>query len=240
MSFKAVSWVLENSESTLADRLVELVIAEYAHDDGSNAFPKVKTIANKARISERQVQLSLRALEAAGAIREEGKHRSGVRIYTLVMEGRGEHTSPPGVNIFHPGGEHTAPDPVLDPLNSPVGAESAEQTPSKPRPRDELWDAFESVFGPVYTASERVRRNRACKELRTIGASGDGVRTRYATAKRIWNGLPFTEAALVANWGNLGLANGHTYASLAFVCDRCGIAKPTREALDDHLELVHG
>lgn len=80
-----MTWVFYESEEKLGCRLVLLALADCAHDDGSKAFPTVKTIAGKSRMSERQVQENLRKLEASGAIVKTGVTRAGVNIYRVVM-----------------------------------------------------------------------------------------------------------------------------------------------------------
>jgi hypothetical protein len=85
MSLRAMVQVFDHSDARLSDRLVLLVLADHAHDDGSNAFPSVTTIAAKARISERAVFDSLKALEAAGEIERAGKTSRGVTIWRLAL-----------------------------------------------------------------------------------------------------------------------------------------------------------
>jgi len=87
MSIKAVTWVFDNSEARLGNRLVLLALADYAHDDGSNAFPSVVSIAEKTRMSERQVRRALHELEASGEIERTGRHRSGTTIWQVSLGG---------------------------------------------------------------------------------------------------------------------------------------------------------
>ena len=51
-----------------AEKMVLLVIADHANDDGSDSWPGVKTIARKCSISERSAQRHIRSLEARGII----------------------------------------------------------------------------------------------------------------------------------------------------------------------------
>jgi hypothetical protein len=48
--------------------LLMLAIADYAHDDGSNAYPSIATLARKARTTERNVKILLGKLEAVGEL----------------------------------------------------------------------------------------------------------------------------------------------------------------------------
>lgn len=68
MSIQAIAWVLENSEATLADRLVLLAIANHADARGRNAWPAIPLIAREARVDERTVYRALQALEQRGEI----------------------------------------------------------------------------------------------------------------------------------------------------------------------------
>lgn len=77
--------VFDASESTLATRLVALALADYAHDDGSNAFPALETLAARARVDERTARRALRWLEQRCEIVRTGKTRSGVVKYHLTI-----------------------------------------------------------------------------------------------------------------------------------------------------------
>lgn len=91
MSVHVMSWVLRNSEERLGRRLVLLVLADHASEDGTGAWPSVATIAREARMSESQSRECLRRLEDSGAIRKTGeKSSSGTYIYDVLMEGAPE------------------------------------------------------------------------------------------------------------------------------------------------------
>jgi hypothetical protein len=87
VSLRAMLAVFERSESTLATRLVALALADNAHDDGSNAFPSLATLARKAKTSKSTVQRSLGWLEKECEIVETGRTKHGVRVwhFTLVQ-----------------------------------------------------------------------------------------------------------------------------------------------------------
>jgi hypothetical protein len=87
LSLRAILAVLELSEARLANRLVLIALADYAHDDGTNAFPSVPTLARKARVDDRTVQRALRELEEAGELEQAGRTRSGVTIWRLKPGG---------------------------------------------------------------------------------------------------------------------------------------------------------
>lgn len=104
MSVHVLSWALRHSEARQSDRLVLLVLADHAKDDGTAAWPSVQTIAEQARISERQAQRALRSLEAAGEIRQSGRSKSGTTVWDI--EGYRRHEGlVAGVSECHPGGD---------------------------------------------------------------------------------------------------------------------------------------
>lgn len=105
MSLRALVDVFERSEATKTARLVLLALADHAHDDGSNAWPAVPTLATKARCDERTVQRALRDLERRCEIVRTGTTSRGVAIWHLTVvsplaylaeaePGRGDKMSP--------------------------------------------------------------------------------------------------------------------------------------------------
>ncbi len=92
MSVHPLAWVLKNSEAKLGNRLVLIVLADHASDDGTGAYPSVATIAHECRMSPRNVQYALRDLAKEGSIIEAGVSRYGTTVYTVRM---GANTAPP-------------------------------------------------------------------------------------------------------------------------------------------------
>lgn len=87
MSVHVSSWVLQHSEAKLGARLVLLVIADHASDDGTRSWCSVDTLGREARLSRRATQDALRRLEADGAIIETGTGPKGTHEYRVVMGG---------------------------------------------------------------------------------------------------------------------------------------------------------
>lgn len=84
LSVQAISWVLKHSKSIRGCRLILLSIANYAKDDGTGAWPSLRTLGKEARLSERQVRYCLRRLEKSGELhtgREKGPH--GTNLYSF-------------------------------------------------------------------------------------------------------------------------------------------------------------
>jgi hypothetical protein len=132
MSVHVTSWALRHSKSRLGDRLVLLVLADHAKDDGTYAWPSVPTIATQSNLSDRQVQRCLQNLVELGEIELQGKSKSGTHIYAVagfIAHERGDNLSPPaeplGVTSTTEGVTPMSPDlSVVQP--------SVEITPHKP------------------------------------------------------------------------------------------------------------
>ena len=136
MSIHVMSWVLRNSEEKLGRRLVLLVLADHAKDDGTSAWPSVETIGREARLSRRQTQANLRALEDAGAIVSTGTSRHGTTIYTVVMGGA--NTAPPGAES-DVGGRDFLPDDVSKTAPEPSEEKPVQEPPVVPARAEPPW-----------------------------------------------------------------------------------------------------
>jgi Helix-turn-helix domain len=87
MSVEVSTYVWKFSPSTLGARLVMLYLADKAHDDGSNVYPSIATIAKNTRLSDRQVQRVLGDLVEAGELIDEGVSFYGTRRFRVKMPG---------------------------------------------------------------------------------------------------------------------------------------------------------
>lgn len=86
MSVNVMGWVWKHSRSHNGARLVLLAIADCASDDGTEAWPSMKTIARKANLSERAAQAGIKELVALGELRVElNAGRKGTNVYTVLM-----------------------------------------------------------------------------------------------------------------------------------------------------------
>jgi len=128
MSIRAIQTVLDESTHKGSARLLMVVLANYAHDDGRYAFPSVATMTKYTKLTRRNVQLLLRKLEASGELAEMGIHNSGTTIYRLVLPGFAEGgvkfssakrtgaspPSAPGVKSGSAGAKPASPDPSVN------------------------------------------------------------------------------------------------------------------------------
>ena len=66
MSIGVMTYIWEHSRQKGSALLLLLAIADHAHDDGSGAYPTVQRLADKSRMTGRNVQLLLKRLETNG------------------------------------------------------------------------------------------------------------------------------------------------------------------------------
>lgn len=95
MSLRAIVAVFDHSQARLGDRLVLLALADYAHDDGRNAYPAIDTLAEKALVDRRTVQRSLVQLQELGEIEQTGTTPRGTKVWRIKLEGLGGDKLPP-------------------------------------------------------------------------------------------------------------------------------------------------
>ncbi len=116
MSLPVIVWVFQHSTAKLGARLTLLALAEFAHDDGSKAFPTVETLMERTLLSERGVRDGLRKLEADGHIARTGQTQAGVNVYRVIM---GANSAPGGGKIRPDRGANSAPNPTTGPASNP-------------------------------------------------------------------------------------------------------------------------
>lgn len=87
-----MTWVLDNSTTKLAARLVLIAIANHANADGTTSYPNVTRIAREANVKLSTARQAIRDLEVGGHIDvqpgggrdTDGKYRHNQ--YTIVMD----------------------------------------------------------------------------------------------------------------------------------------------------------
>jgi len=149
MSIQAVVWVIEQSQSRLADRCVLISIANHCDRQGKNAWPSVDTISHEAKVSPRQVQLSLARLHKTGELsiaRNQGPNGTNLYALPMMTEGnpsllaqlqgaskggaksagvqnpQGEKSAPPGVQNAAQSRQNSAPEPSFESSFKPSSA----------------------------------------------------------------------------------------------------------------------
>jgi hypothetical protein len=148
MSVRVMQAVWQHSKQSGGALVLLLAIADNAHDDGGGAYPSIDTLARKARMTGRNVNILLKALVADGEIAvDPGAGPHGVNVYRVLLPGlvTPENISP--LKTFHPeksdaggvkksagGGEKigtggvkpVSPKPSLEPSNKPSREEPSE------------------------------------------------------------------------------------------------------------------
>lgn len=135
MSVRVMQSVWEHSTQKGGALLLMLAIADYARDDGGGAFPSIDTLAAKARMTGRNVNLLLKEIEAAGEIAiDRAAGPRGCNVYRVMLpiaapekpsplktlhpersSAEGVKDLPGGVKKTAGGVKPTSPDPSLDP-----------------------------------------------------------------------------------------------------------------------------
>lgn len=149
MSWQATSWAgMQSVTKTPTEQLVLVILANYAGENGQNAFPSVARLSRETRLSERAVQKTLRRLEEMGLIRQGNQKIAEAHIdrpdkrpvvydLNLSLTELPPVSTPDGVNVVHPAGargesddangvnlatergERGAPDPSLNHQKNP-------------------------------------------------------------------------------------------------------------------------
>jgi helix-turn-helix protein len=190
-----MSWVLRHSDETLGRRLVLLVLADHAGEEGRDSWPSVDTIAHEARMSRRQVQRCLRDLEASGAITRLGTHPSGATQWGVKM-------SPPRGDIRAAGGATSAARGGRNPDARTVSKATTPNEPSswrvdrKPVTRDER-EIAQSVLAEWNVLTEQSLSARTwlakivmrVREHPELGVNEHAHIIRTALADPWWRGV---------------------------------------------------
>jgi len=141
MSVRLMTAVFDHSASRLADRLVLLVIADSAHDDGTGCFRGKESIARMAGVSRTTVTEAIGRLEALGEIVVE-RRPGRSSLYSVVLPGVGQN---PAGSVGQ---------------NPAQGRPPVRPTPGHPSGRDPLGNSLEN------RDADNARRQRAEALLR--------------------------------------------------------------------------
>lgn len=87
MSIRVMTLVWAKSKNKRTALLLELAIADFAHDDGCGAFPSIHTLAKKTRQTDRNVQLLLdKLVESQEVSVSEGTSPYGTNEYAINVK----------------------------------------------------------------------------------------------------------------------------------------------------------
>lgn len=212
MSVKVMSAIWEHSPHKGSELLLLLAIADNADDRGV-AWPSQETLAEKMRMSVRQVRRISGIVEASGAVTTR-RRRNGSKthiIYALTIPGgqdvlQGQDVLPgddfqPDISAFQPDIAMSA-EPSIEPSQ---GQELDLAAPPRTRTRrDEIWDALAAIFGEPATQTAKALRGRIVSSLLGADATVQQIQDSPAAYRaRMPSGTLFTETALEKHWSLL-------------------------------------
>lgn len=191
MSLKAMNWVWDHSPARGTELLMLLAIADNAADDGTNAFPSVRTLARKTRLDDRTVQRIIGRLVEQRQLGVETRGGRAANRYSVLM---GENLSTPPANrhprqgaaggtdatpgvaqLRHPTpGTATPPEPpgtVLEP-SSPDGVGPMRLAKSEAEEAEYAKDidAVLDELGPAWRLTPKQRQRLAPKVVEALAA----------------------------------------------------------------------
>lgn len=113
MSIEAIHYVMKTDIPDGIAKLVAFVIADYAHSETGQAWPKIETVARKCSQSVRTVQRKVRVLEDMGVLRVEQRHTEAGRqrenLFVLYLPG-----------VARPAANDAGPAPAMGDTQSPI------------------------------------------------------------------------------------------------------------------------
>lgn len=109
--------------------ILMLALADFAHDDGTNAYPSIPTLARKTRMSPRQVQRVIQQCEQSGELiaarSTDGLHSTRYTIVLDALNVRGVKMSPPSNRAWR--GDAGVTRTVREPSGTSTTKEEAER-----------------------------------------------------------------------------------------------------------------
>jgi hypothetical protein len=134
MSIAIMTRVWSESQHKGSELLLLLAIADNANDQGV-AYPSVRTLAKKTRLSARQVKRLIKVVELSGELRvsyETGPR--GCNEYAILL--RGDKMSPDEITRCHPGSKGgdiaVSPKPNAEPKREEPFSLSGDNGPTGP------------------------------------------------------------------------------------------------------------
>lgn len=188
MSIKVMTWVWDHSPTKGTELLMLLAIADNASDDGSNAYPSIRTLANKTRLDSRTVQRIIRKLVDQDQLLVEERGGRHSNRYTVLMRELstapadchprqnatgGIGATPGAAELRHPTpGTATPPEPpgtVLEPSTTaePAAVRAVEAEEELIQDIDTVLDSL----GPAWPLTPKQRQRLAPKMVQAL-ASG--------------------------------------------------------------------
>ena len=87
MSVQATNWAIQHSQHKGSELLCLIMIADCCDSEGKNAWPSIDRLAERCRMSRRQIIRIIHALEVSGeVIVERGTGPNGTHYFRLPMQ----------------------------------------------------------------------------------------------------------------------------------------------------------
>jgi hypothetical protein len=87
--------------------------------------------------------------------------------------------------------------------------------------RDPIWDSLEAIFGRVVSGTNAAhKRNKACKDLRLLGATPQSIAHASSKYRQAFSGAAMTDVALATHYPMLAPRE------VAPACPECGVSAP--------------
>lgn len=229
LSIYAQAWVYANSKARLADRLVLLAIADEADDDGTNAYPSQRRIADKALVSQSTVRRSIESLEAMGelgVVRPVKTGRGKFNVYTVLM-GRTAEDAPvqEGAQIEHLSVVRDAKERAeTSRPESPMGGANPltplpEDQETSARSRNLHFDAIQEAW-PTAKPSFVMKTLTTIKRVSPDVTPGD-IAGRIAYMRTLEWGANASMQALADHWSELRALPPVPAGSIRRECQAC-------------------
>ncbi len=135
MSVHAITWALDYAAGGVAEKVILLVLANYANEHGIS-WPSQKTLADQTAPGERTVRRVLADMEGCGVIRRIARRRgNGSRQSDMILLAAFEGRKPASLGMLDDGpddGEFGRSDQPANGCNRPV--RPLDNLPSDPDP----------------------------------------------------------------------------------------------------------
>jgi hypothetical protein len=200
MSAEHVGWAFRQKGLPPTRKFVLVALADRCNKDTLRCDPKIKTLMEDTGLGRMTVFRALEDLEDAGLIqrvertRDNGSRTSSDYRFPSVTVVRGEYQSDTGEGVTA-----IPPEPELrtgSKTNTLAAAPRA-------RPRNELWDALEVIFGPAKTRTAQTLRGKVVSSLALAGATPSEINARARRWRLHFEGATMTELALEKYWDTL-------------------------------------
>jgi hypothetical protein len=245
VSIKVMSWVWDNSPHSGGALVVLLAIADFAHEDGSGAFPSVETLAAKARLSKRQTQTILKELNESGELLvAHGGGRRKSNTYTVVMENKGAVSAPFSTKgaveddsqrqMLHKKGEAdsaetvmpTSPEPSEEPLLEPLAAIEPKESPTGVAYGDTLKSSTEEDWRRrILTELGRHHQIAVLVDMVHVHSEGPYEPQMGGRAAALMKGARDPARAVSLVWSALVRSERVTFCAMPWVCSKAAKRK---------------